>query len=64
MRIPCMSDHLLSMAPLLGTSATYVGDMRFLEKVRRRWTKSIAGFETKRYWERMALLDLFSAEGR
>ena len=42
----------------------YVGDMRLLEKVQRRWTKSIEDFDTKSYKERLALLYLFSIKCR
>ena len=42
----------------------FVDDMRLLEKVQRRWTKSIACSDTKSYRERLALLDLFSVRGR
>ena len=38
--------------------------MRLLEKVQWRWIKFIAGFDTKGYRERLALIDLFSVKGR
>ena len=42
----------------------YSEDLRLLERVQRRWTKSISGLETLPYAERLAKLNLFSVQGR
>ena len=42
----------------------YVGDLKLIEGVQRRWTKAINGFENISYSERLQRLDLFSIQGR
>ena len=42
----------------------YVGDIRLLESVQRRWTRRIMGFDGLSYGERLAELDLYSVRGR
>lgn len=42
----------------------YVGDMRVLESVQRRWTQNIEGLENLEYYERLQRLELFSVKGR
>ena len=42
----------------------YLGDVRLLERVQRRWTRSISGFAELPYGERLLRLDLFSVQGR
>ena len=42
----------------------YVGDLRMLESVQRRWTKKVVGFADLPYSTRLSLLNLFSIKGR
>ena len=42
----------------------YVTDSILLERVQRRWTKSIHGLSALSYHERLRSLDLFSLKGR
>ena len=42
----------------------YVGDLRKLESIQRRWTKRISGLESQNYDERLRALDLYSVKGR
>ena len=42
----------------------YLGDLRILERVQRRWTRSIIGLGDLPYEERLKRLDLFSVQGR
>ena len=42
----------------------YVGDMKLLERVQRRWTRTINNFDSLSYAERLRQLDLFSLKGR
>lgn len=42
----------------------YVGDLRKLESVQRRWTKRVAEFEEYSYSRRLRELDLYSVKGR
>ena len=42
----------------------YLGDLRMLESVQRRWTKKVVGFADLPYSERLARLNLFSIKGR
>ena len=42
----------------------YIGDLRKLERIQRRWTKRIQDFGTLPYSERLNKLGLFSIEGR
>ena len=42
----------------------YIGDMKLLEGLQRRWTRSIDGMSGMTYGERLRKLDLFSLQGR
>ena len=42
----------------------YMGDMRLLERVQRRWTREVSGLADLSYGERLKSLDLFSFQGR
>ena len=42
----------------------YIGDVRSLERVQRRWTKSVLGLGEMSYQSRLLTLDLFSFQGR
>ena len=42
----------------------YAGDVRLVESVQRRWTRSVAGLEGLSYEERLRSLGLFSMQGR
>ena len=42
----------------------YADDIRKLERVQRRWTKQIEGFQEMSYAERLKELDLYSVQGR
>ena len=49
-------------SPLWNTG--YLGDLRLLERIQRRWTRAIQGFEVLPYGERLRKLNLFSVQGR
>ena len=42
----------------------YLGDLRMLESVQRKWTKKVEGFADLPYSERLSRLNLFSIKGR
>ena len=42
----------------------YIGDLKLLEGVQRRWTKKIHGLEDMSYLSRLRYLNLFSVKGR
>ena len=42
----------------------YIGDVKALESVQRRWTKKISGFSDVPYSERLSTLNLYSVYGR
>ena len=42
----------------------YIGDMRALESVQRRWTKRIVGLSSLDYQSRLKTLNLYSVQGR
>ena len=42
----------------------YLGDLRLLERVQRRWTRAVEGMELLEYDERLRRLGLFSFQGR
>ena len=42
----------------------YVGDLRLLESVQRRWTKQIRSMSNLSYAERLSSLNLYSIKGR
>ena len=45
-------------------SLGYLGDLRSLERVQRRWTRAMRGLEVLPYPERLRILGLFSVQGR
>jgi hypothetical protein len=64
-----VSLYVAHIRPLLEFSSCvwhtgYVGDLRLLESVQRRWTKSVAGLRDVDYGDRLRILDLFSVKGR
>ena len=64
-----MNLYMMHLRPLLEYASSlwnlgYVGDLRVLERVQRRWTRSVTGFEDLSYGERLRRLDLFSFQGR
>ena len=42
----------------------YLGDLRLLERVQRKWTKRVSGLGELPYAERLKQLDLYSIQGR
>ena len=42
----------------------YVGDLKLLERIQRRWTRVISGLEGMQYGDRLRRLNLFSFQGR
>ena len=61
--------YITHIRPLLEYSSSlwnlgYVGDLKLLESVQRRWTKSIRGLEELEYAVRLRALNLFSVKGR
>ena len=42
----------------------YLGDLRLLERIQRRWTRAVSGMADVPYGERLKMLDLFSFKGR
>ena len=42
----------------------YLGDLKKLERIQRRWTREVQGLEGLPYSERLRRLDLFSVQGR
>ncbi len=61
--------YIAHIRPLLEYSSSlwnqgYLGDLRLLESVQRRWTKSISGLENLTYPDRLKSLNLFSVKGR
>ena len=42
----------------------YLGDLRLLERVQRRWTRCIDGLDGVQYGERLRILNLYSFQGR
>ena len=64
-----IEPYLSHIRPLLTFASPiwnigYVGDMRKLESVQRRWTKEIAGLTNLDYSSRLHSLQLFSMKGR
>lgn len=45
-------------------STGYVGDVKALENVQRRWTKKVTGLENESYGNRLRILGIFSIQGR
>lgn len=71
----CRSEHFMKtllishIRPLLEYASPvwntgYLGDLRLLESVQRRWTKMIDGLGDVPYSHRLAVLDLYSVKGR
>ena len=55
--------------PLLEYGSTlwnmnYIGDLKLLERVQRRWTRAVNGLENLPYNERLRHLNMFSLQGR
>lgn len=42
----------------------YVGDLRMIESVQRRWTKSVGGLRCRDYKARLRILNQYSMQGR
>ena len=42
----------------------YLGDVRLLERIQRRWTREVSGLGVLFYGERLKRFDLFSFQGR
>ena len=42
----------------------YIGDIKLLERIQRRWTREVDGMEMCSYSERLLRLNLFSFQGR
>ena len=42
----------------------YVGDLKLLERIQRRWTRVISGLEGMQYGDLLRRLNLFSFQGR
>ena len=42
----------------------YLGDLRLIERIQRRWTREVVGLSDLPYGERLRRLDLFSVQGR
>ena len=42
----------------------YLGDLRLLESIQRRWTRCVCGLEGLNYSDRLRILDLYSVKGR
>ena len=64
--LPIFTTHV---RPLLEYASSvwnlgYVGDVRQLESVQRRWTREILGMEGLDYHQRLKTLNLYSVEGR
>ena len=59
-----MNIYMLHMRPLIEYASSlwnvgYMGDMRLLKRVQRRWTCEVGGLEDLSYRERLKRLDLF-----
>merc|ERR1719341_1430248 len=64
-----MNIYTLHVRPLIEYASAlwnvgYLGDVRLLERVQRRWTREVSGLEDFPYEERLRRLDLFSFPGR
>ena len=42
----------------------YVGDLKLLESVQRRWTKQMDGLQDLSYYDRLELLNQYSVQDR
>ena len=45
-------------------SMGYIGDLRKMERLQKRWTRSVSNLADHPYAERLQILDLFSIKGR
>ena len=64
-----LSIYTLHIRPLIEYGSClwntgYIGDLKLLERIQRRWTRSVEGMEELPYWERLRALNLFSLQGR
>ena len=64
-----LSLYVAHIRPLIEFSSCvwntgYVGDLKLLESIQRRWTRHIDGLENTSYSHRLAILDLYSVRGR
>ena len=64
-----MNLYTLHLRPLLEYASPlwnvgFLGDVRMLERLQRRWTRAVVGLEDLPYEERLQRLDLFSFQGR
>ena len=64
-----MTLYITHVRPLLEFSSVvwnsgYIGDIKLLESVQRRWTRNIDGLGNLSYADRLSALDLFSVHGR
>ena len=64
-----MSIYKAHIRPLLEFSSAvwntgYVGDVKLLERVQRRWTRAVDGLGGMSYADRLSVLDLYSVKGR
>ena len=64
-----MNIYLSHIRPLMEYGSAlwnvgYLGDLRMMERVQRRWTREVEGFQNLSYRERLEKLDLFSFQGR
>ena len=64
-----MALFISHIRPLLEFSSCvwnvgYVGDLKLLERVQRRWTKRIDGLDEMSYSDRLSELSLYSVKGR
>ena len=55
--------------PLLEFGSTvwntgYVGDLKLVKSVQRRWTKQVDGFQDLSYYDRLKLLNQYSVQGK
>ena len=64
-----LNVYLSHVRPLLEYGSSlwntgYLGDLKLLERVQRRWTRAVRGLETVCYRQRLRTLNLFSLQGR
>ena len=64
-----MSIYTSHIRPLLEYASCvwntgYLGDLRLLERIQRKWTRAVHGLEEVSYGVRLRTLDIFSFRGR
>ena len=64
-----MNIYLSHVRPLIDYASSlwnvgYIGDIKKIERLQRRWTKAISGMGSLSYEVRLRELDLFSMKGR